>query len=332
MLKAKLCEAVFHWNLTCDGPLLIRDERYSKYQGDQSKGYPSNLFMSHASELEIKNIAGSCANSPPTSLNFYVPGTSLRGPFRALAERILRSLMPANAPPHLTACDPFEQNAEERAQTLGCSKRLEREAVPSMYAGACPICKLFGCAGLAARIRFTDAEIPPGSYSSVYRDMIGIDRFTGGVSNGANMRFHVLEKTSFSTKVTVTNFELWHLGLLAYVLRDFEQGLVSIGFGKSKGFGQVKATVKKVVFSYLKETSKLDHLGSLITDADQRIRYSLHVYDAPGIHYSSAPLSEGLSLYRHFEITDHQDLFKKSADAFNDYMEKVALKAGESIP
>ena len=220
MLKRKLCEATFDWELECEGPLLIRDQRYAGlFGGKQDAGFPSCIFMSRIGLDQVKTVARGCAKAPP-NLPFYVPGTSIRGPFRALAERIIRSLVPEDSHLPFTACDPFEQQDEK---TLGCSKRLESVGEHrSKYACACPACKLFGCAGLASRIRIDDADIQ-SSYRSVYRDMIGIDRFTGGVhkgsgaeASGANMRFHVLEATKFKTTVSVTNFE--HSGSLGCLL------------------------------------------------------------------------------------------------------------------
>ena len=257
MLKRTLCQATFTWTLTCDGPLLIADGRYEKpdpTNKQESGKFPDKLFISRNSPAEFNNKANLLV---PPILRYYVPGTSLRGPFRAQAERIIRSLLDNMAPP-LTACDPFQDKTEEASDNtqeaqedqkkkfslLSCSKRLEgeKDKWPTVYAGACPACKLFGCTGTASRIQFTDADLKR-DYHSVYRDMIGIDRFTGGVfqgekdgkgekkSGGANMRFHALEKTTFTTTVTVTNFELWQMGLLAYVFRDFQDGLVPIGFG-----------------------------------------------------------------------------------------------------
>jgi CRISPR/Cas system CSM-associated protein Csm3 (group 7 of RAMP superfamily) len=255
MLKRRLCEARLTWRLSCEGPLLIADGRYEKKKTDDkdSKGkLPDKVFISrtHQKDLEEKVERARSADEL-RSLAFYVPGTSLRGPVRAQAERILRTVIPG-APP-ATACDPFEQEA---VPSQSCSKRLDETHAATPYAAVCPACRLFGCTGAASRTQISDADVDK-SARSVYRDMIGIDRFTGGVyqgeitaegkkKGGANMRFHALEGASFATTMTITNFELWQLGLLAFVFRDFEDGLVSIGFGKTKGFGQVKGKVESI--------------------------------------------------------------------------------------
>lgn len=340
MLKRTLCQATFTWILTCDGPLLIADGRYKKPDpaNEQEKGkFPDKLFISRNCPDDLNNKAN--LRSPP-ALRYYVPGTSLRGPFRAQAERIIRSLLDNMAPP-LTACDPFQDKTEEasgntqeaqedqkkKPSLLSCSKRLEREKNqwPTVYAGACPACKLFGCTGTASRIQFTDADFVP-YYASVYRDMIGIDRFTGSVfkgeSGGANMRFHALEKTTFTTTVTVTNFELWQLGLLAYVFRDFQDGLVPIGFGKTKGFGQVKGAVTALTLTYPKgkaEGKTIPHLGSLVSE-EERTCYRLHEAEPEDFSLTPVP-SQGLSLYETFTATDREAFWAAVAPAFNNFID-----------
>lgn len=325
MLKRRLCEATFQWELTCKGPFLIRDGRYADCEkGSKEEGFPDCLFMSHLSKEELETVVKNCNNKPP-QMPFYVPGTSIRGPFRALAERIIRSLLPEDAPPHLTACNPFEQ---EDKKNLGCSKRLgEGENNRSKYATACSACKLFGCTGLASRICFTDADIDRGSYESVYRDMIGIDRFTGGVSDGANMRYHVLENTKFTTTVTVVNFELWQLGLLAYVFRDFEKGLVPIGYGKTKGFGQVKGKITEITLTYPAIPTHIEHMGSLMAGATERDYYDINICEAPSFDYFEAMKNDGLSLYQSVTVTDIGVFWSEIAPFFKKQIAKLQGRA-----
>ncbi len=346
MLKRKLCEATFQWKLKCEGPLLIADGRYSQkevmkpYEGNDSEKkkrsgwYPDKFFINHTEPDEmIKRVRDAGHNPPNHEWNFYVPGTSIRGPFRAQSERIIRSLLLENTSHPYTACDPFDQ-------ALGCSKRLEKEdGITSKYAAACPACKLFGCAGLASRIRFTDADIEKG-YSSVYRDMIGIDRFTGGVSKGsgdgsgskgkgANMRFHVLENTTFTTTVTVTNFELWQMGLLAYVFRDFEEGLVPIGFGKTKGFGLVKGEITEITLAYPEVPTHIEHMGSLMSSAKEKSDYGVHSCAAPPFDHPPKPKNDGFSLYKSVTVANIPDFWAKTAPAFNDYVKELDRQAKE---
>lgn len=314
MLKRRLCDAAFTWKLTCEGPLLIADGRYDKEkEREGEKGFPDKVFISRARSGD--EIRSKVRRDVPPQLPFYVPGTSLRGPFRAQAERILRSLLAEEG-----ACDPFDMESDP---PRSCSKLLDGKKHAFPYAAACPACKLFGCTGTASRVQIGDADVG-GSFRSVYRDMIGIDRFTGGVHSGANMRFHALENTAFETTVAVRNFELWQLGLLAYVFRDFAEGLVAIGFGKSKGFGQVKGEVKAVTLSYPagRADGKVQHLGSLCP-AEERTAYGLAPFDA-----ARAPLTEAStpqpSLYKTYAVADLAAFWAAVAPAFNDFAERRA--------
>jgi CRISPR-associated RAMP protein (TIGR02581 family) len=321
MLKRKLCEAKISWNFSCEGPLLIADGRYdsevkkAKF-GDKAANFPDKFFINKRKfDDMILKIRHAHPNPPQKDddWGFFVPGSSIRGPVRSVCERIVRSLLPENMVSPTTACDPFSEKNS-------CSKRLEKkDNRKSLYPEACPACKLFGCAGLASRILFSDAEI--NSYDPIYRDMIGIDRFTGGVSQGANMRFHILEKTKFSTEISITNFELWHLGLLAYAFRDFSDGVVSIGFGKTKGFGCVKGNVTKIMLTYPRETVKIEHLGSLMGD-DERGRYG--IFEETGPEMSLKPVNNGLPLYKHYEVEDIDAFWESVAPSFNTHIDRLS--------
>jgi len=46
-------------------------------------------------------------------------------------------------------------------------------------------------------------------------------------------------KGSFKTSLVLENFETWHLGLISLTLQALNEGLIKIGFGKNRGFGDV---------------------------------------------------------------------------------------------
>ncbi len=161
--------------------------------------------------------------------------------------------------------------------------------------------------------------------------MIGIDRFTGGgykggdSGGGANMRFHVLENTTFAMTITVINFELWQLGLMAYVFRDFEQGLVPIGFGKSKGFGRVIGSIEEITLTYPAVYEHIEHLGSLMNSETERSYYGIEEYKAPPFeHFETRQTA--LSLYQSIRVTDFEAFWRTVAPAFNDYVSLLNTK------
>jgi CRISPR-associated RAMP protein (TIGR02581 family) len=336
MLKRKLCQAKLVWPLHCPGPLLIADGRYrdwlekrkpKKHEGqaktdDKGSYYPNQVFISRDPIRQVTDKVSQHPNQPESyKFDYYIPGTSLRGPLRAQAERILRSIGIAGERGK-TACDPFAD--KETAEFKACSHHLETNAsAETAYARVCPACKLFGCAGAASRVRIAEAKID--GYTSSIRDMIGIDRFSGGVHQGANMHFHVLENARFTLEMEIDNFELWHLGLLAYVFRDVQDGLLPIGAGKTKGFGLISGKLDDIAVNLLYPCSKADgslhDLGSLATDAERRA-YAFH---------RTAPLAfEGLEpedgtamdLYRRYRVqpANIADFWRSVADEFNAYL------------
>jgi CRISPR/Cas system CSM-associated protein Csm3 (group 7 of RAMP superfamily) len=341
MLKRTLCQAQFTWELSCEGPLLIADGRFNQdvmkgvltpQQANARKGwYPSKFFINRKNGSDLLGIIKDSGRTAPVfnaDFGFYVPGTSIRGPFRAQAERIIRTLAAPNAAVPKTACDPFKQN-EPNDQFYCCSKQLETQSAHPPYARVCPACKIFGAAGLASRLQFTDGPIGQGV--SVYRDMIGIDRFTGGVyqggsnGGGANMKLHALEKTKFQTTITLTNFELWHLGLLAYVFQDFSEGLVPIGFGKTKGFGQLTGKITSIALRYCKEPSGIEHLGSLMKNPEETNPYGvapLGPLPISGFNWSGADTA-GLGWY-------HQRAIQGEAN-INEFFQAVKMPLNEFV-
>jgi CRISPR-associated RAMP protein (TIGR02581 family) len=166
-------------------------------------------------------------------------------------------------------------------------KKIDALDPQEIYRESCPICKLFGSLAMAARLAFNDAhEIgtdvdsftsnlvgkigkapkdklaqdvkswlstskSPAARAVVERTNVGIDRRTGGASSGSLFEMEVVTAARFVTSLYLRNFELWQLGLLAFVLRDFEDGVIKLGMGKSRGLGRLKATVTNLEIRYL---------------------------------------------------------------------------------
>jgi len=153
----------------------------------------------------------------------------------------------------------------------------------NVYALSCPICKLFGNTSQGSRIRISDAYLIDNEDKTQNnlptRPGIGIDRFTGSVVSTGPFSFQYLTGRTFEACVHIRNFELWQLGLLAYLFKDFEEELVPIGYGKTRGFGKVKGTVNKMrIINYgLKKpqvdtatnTIDIKGIGTLYEDLDK---------------------------------------------------------------
>ena len=282
MLKYHLNQLELTIRCSFDGPFLIREGRFiSKKSGEgEREKYPDSIFISRSPDEEVQKIGNDpiaiCQSD--NNLQYYVPASSIRGLIRSHAERIMRSVSPDG---DLYACDPFDNDSENDSAT-GCSKRLQNlpvNAIPA-YKYACAICRLFGAGGLASRMRFSDGELEDG-YKIRLIDGNAIDRFTGGTVDGALFKNQALEKGAFSFKVTLRNFELWQIGLLAFVFRDLELGKLQLGSGKTKGFGSIKGKITSGRLSYWRKPegdrlAGFDDLMTTLRETYDTAQYHLH--------------------------------------------------------
>jgi CRISPR/Cas system CSM-associated protein Csm3 (group 7 of RAMP superfamily) len=188
-----------------------------------------------------------------------LPGSSLRGVLRSQAERIARTLATCKAwgagvdaesrrAEFLTtcpACNPLTAKTEDPVASCNSfikgemssdeRKKLEREGAEKKL---CLACKLFGSTWNGSRLRVEDAPFVGEKVETKVLDFLAIDRFTGGGRDSAKFDAVVLWRPKFSVRLFLENPQPWELGWLALVLRDLHDGLITVGFGAAKGFGQ----------------------------------------------------------------------------------------------
>lgn len=141
-------------------------------------------------------------------------------------------------------CDLFNKpNCGSQAQEHMEKNAQEYPHGPAIYAAACPACRCFGHIHLAGRWRFTDAPFMLGRDAAQVRDGVGINRRTGGSQANVLYRYEVLTRGAFATTLTLVNYELWQLGLLAYLLDDLATGHARLGGGTRRGLGRVTCQV-----------------------------------------------------------------------------------------
>lgn len=318
MLKKFVNECRFFLTLETKGPLLIKDGNYKKQ--------PEN-------SLDSCFIRGRTVDKShpqqPVEEDFYIPGTSLRGVIRSHAERIVRTVVEDENNP--ICCDPFDYDEELKSPKVACSKRVDKQSPTIPYADVCVICKLFGCTGTASRIQVHDSAIIQKGVLS-FRDGIGIDRFTGGVSSGANFKNEVLEGYTFQSEIVIRNFELWQLGLLAYVFYDFEQERVTLGFGASKGFGRVKGKIEEILITYFnnKADTQLMDIGD-IWEMRNSENQNIYGFVKGGPTEDSLlrlyPNPNELSYRREYIVADIKKFWKICAEAWNKSVEDARFKS-----
>ncbi|OPX19805.1 MAG: hypothetical protein BZ151_07330 [Desulfobacca sp. 4484_104] len=319
MLKRLVNECRFTLTITTKGPFIIREGRLKRPETPEEK---EKKVRGDPDSLPIRQVWHDDRRDFDKSQPYYLPGTSLRGVMRSHLERIVRSAVPDR----LLCCDPL---APENALDQGCSSWLDNhkgQGTGYAYKHSCVVCRLFGSTAQASRIRIADSppvEVPDDKMS--YRDHIGIDRFTGGVCSGANFRDLVIEEgVSFKNEIIVRNFELWQLGLLAYVIRDFycwEDGLIRLGYGKSKGYGQVQGKVGDIFISYYGQSAsgpsrRLTDLGEALS-AEEQTRYDLKPGGSTAVDLLVEPSQE---LYRTtWKVRDNEAFWTAAAQAWSNH-------------
>lgn len=249
MHKRRFNEFTLSFAIRPQGPLLIKS-------GQESGADPTlldmNFVRTHHARLGDNTV--------------YLPGSSLKGTLRSYAEKIARTLQPEQAPFPPLSCNPLGGSPQQGSQDYFCGKYLEqrqkrnRATQADMHKYACPICRTFGHTSLAAHLYLSDAyPLDPANLDdrtsfdqanrTEERDGVAIDRVSGAVAVGP-FNLEVVTQGVFYGSLTLHNFQLWQLGLLAIVLRDLGQGRVPMGFGKSRGLGRVAVDYLQAEVAY----------------------------------------------------------------------------------
>ena len=286
MLKQLLNECKFMLKVHTAGPVLIKS------------GHPMVLGPDMTPVRTYRN----------GTMEVYLPGSSLKGVFRSHIEKVIRTLKDGVVCNPFVRTDPdsendqlvcpdyvgvscgdkFEVRQKEQLEVNQVQWRrhpkkedLSNEAV---YLDSCPACRLFGSNSFIGRVAISDAYLVEGSQQKTeQRDGVGIDRLTGGAAGTAKFDLEVVSSgVDFETDIYMRNFEVWQLGMLMLIVSDLEEGLIRIGSGRSRGLGNVKATISEVSVKYLgvvngRSDNEVWGLGKLLgdgsygTDTDDKV-------------------------------------------------------------
>lgn len=176
-----------------------------------------------------------------------LPSTSLHGALRAQAERILRTIGRETPAGYEV---PGVQGLDDAGRTLDLASVL------------------FGAPGWRSLLRCSDF-VDDGTSQDITHHMLAIDRLTGGGKDSAKFSITVRDCPTLNGSLAVDLKRLEAieakrpgvtaqvLGLLAHVLRDLDEGDIPLGYGASKGYGQLRSgtadqlrtTLGRVTFS-----------------------------------------------------------------------------------
>lgn len=180
-----------------------------------------------------------------------LPGSTLKGNFRSLAERLSAYL-------GLSAC--LLDNGlsgdgcftglsdQERNPKYEVFKELKTEdaKLKWLHKNTCDICRLFGSPLHASHIFFSDGVLINWSNALQIRDGVCIDRDSETARHGAKYDFEVVPAGAvFTITIELENPADKELALVGAVLTEWESGFRIGGF-TSRGLGRVRLEDKTV--------------------------------------------------------------------------------------
>lgn len=196
----------FAVTLKFDGPFIVSDPTGELCEGEDGQ--------------ELSNIQQPLINHKNEPI---FPATSFRGAIRSQAERIIRTL-------GSHCCDPANPCRKEKVEKL------------------CLACQLFGATGWKSTL-----HLEPFSYVEslprAQQQFVAIDRFHGGGKDSALFSACYFEDPVFTGTITLDVRRMdeeelaWRRGFLALLFRDMQEGDITFGFGRNKGYGGLKEVV-----------------------------------------------------------------------------------------
>ncbi len=201
--------------LLFDGPFLVNDPPTTKELEKKKKGRAD--IPNHRPLRD--------ADGRPC-----LPESSVRGALRAQAARIIRTLGG-------TCC---EDNPAGKEGIHTCTEIED----------LCPICRVFGAPGWKSLLEISDFEFLDGEDCGHIQEFVAIDRFTGGAKDQAKFNAEYIGSPRFTGTIALDEsraLPAWGKGLLYLVLRDLAEGDISLGFGRSKGYGVCRADIPNLV-------------------------------------------------------------------------------------
>ncbi|RLG09090.1 MAG: CRISPR-associated RAMP protein [Thaumarchaeota archaeon] len=171
-----------------------------------------------------------------------IPGSSLKGLFRATAVSVARSvgLDVCDGTPGSTCLKGDEFYKLEKTAPNEIEEKVSRIIEGKKEGlGVCLNCLIFGSPSIHSHVSFSDSFVE-GDYSLGYRTCVAIDRRYGAAWKGALYTVEYVEPGArFNFELRAENLPNYALGLLASIIDLINLGVVRVGGMRSKGFGRV---------------------------------------------------------------------------------------------
>ena len=178
-----------------------------------------------------------------------IPGSSFKGALRSRLESFVRGINSQEA------VDPNELVGPTKMRWLKEQKKLYENNDAALTAALLQetdlVSQVFGSPWAAGKFQVRDLTVLPDLWFGQYqeRDGVSIDRDTETASEGKLYDFQVVPAgTPFEFKAVVENAEDWELGLLMVGFYQFENEMIPLGGGRSRGLGVVKLQLDEMIW------------------------------------------------------------------------------------
>ncbi len=130
----------------------------------------------------------------------------------------------------------------------------------------------------------------------------------------------------YTGTIRLRNFEVWHLGLIAFVLRDLKEGRLTFGTASSRGLGQMRGELLDAsirVFSPDAAPGKIVGLGILTGTAWSAYGFASLPAEKEGIPAGVPPTDDGMGIGQTYEYKGDEQvlsLLRAAAPVWGEYI------------
>jgi CRISPR-associated RAMP protein (TIGR02581 family) len=200
-----------------------------------------------------------------------IPGSSFKGAMRSRLESFMRGINIdlANDPSELVSS--LWMNRVKELKDLASndkSSKADEKLTQALIGITDRVSLLFGSPWIAGKLQIQDLHVLPEIWFGQYqeRDGVSIERDTETAADGRKYDFQVVPAgTQFSFKAIVENASPAELGLLMIGLTQFENEMIPLGGGTSRGLGVVKLELDGLIWVNPSNSQELlDYLQKLV--------------------------------------------------------------------
>jgi CRISPR-associated RAMP protein (TIGR02581 family) len=200
-----------------------------------------------------------------------IPGSSFKGAMRSRLESFMRGINIdlANDPNELVS-SLWMNRVKELKNNASKDKSPQADAklTQDLIGITDRVSLLFGSPWIAGKLQIQDLHVLPEIWFGQYqeRDGVSIERDTETAADGRKYDFQVVPAgTQFSFKAIVENASPAELGLLMIGMTQFENEMIPLGGGTSRGLGVVKLELEGMIWVNPSNSQELlDYLQKLV--------------------------------------------------------------------